>query len=157
METYQPIPEVLEKIKTLITIRERLVKSKADLSKYPKELEHFAPELAKIANKNIKKSLKTFTDEIKRIEQEVKQLILSDDKLNKTISLTTSVTGIGLFTALYLTIQTNFFTRYDNPKQLACYYGVVPFGYSSGTSIKKDLKSTIWQIKPKKNICIWEH
>jgi len=140
LEIYQPIPEILEKIKTLISIRERLVKSKADLSKYPKELEHFAPELAKIANKNIKKSLKTFTDEIKRIEQEIHQLILSDDKLNKTISLATSVTGIGLFTALHLTIHTNFFTRYDTPKQLACYCGVVPFEYSSGTSIKKRSK-----------------
>ena len=27
--------------------------------------------------------------------------------------------------------------RYDNAKQLACYCGVVPFDYSSGTSIKK--------------------
>jgi len=140
LELYQPIPEVLEKIKLLITIRERLVKSKTDLTKYPKELERFAPELAKLANKSIKKTLKTFTDEIKRIEYEIKELILSNDKLNKTISLATSVTGIGLFTALYLSIYTNLFTRYENPKQLACYCGVVPFEHSSGTSIKKRAK-----------------
>jgi len=137
LELYKPMLDVLEKIKLLVTIRERLVKSKADLTKYPKELERFAPELSKIANKNIKKSLKTLTDETKRIEQEIKNLILSDDRLNKTISLVTSVTGIGLFTALYLCIHTNLFTRYQSHKQLACYCGVVPFEHSSGTSIRK--------------------
>jgi len=137
LELYQPISEVLDKIKMLITIRERLVKSKTDLTKYPNELKHFAPELSKVAQKNIKKSVKTFTDEIKRIEEEIQKLILSDAKLNKTIGLVTSITGIGFFTALYLTIYTNLFTRYQNPKQLACYCGVVPFEYSSGTSIIK--------------------
>ncbi len=39
-----------------------------------------------------------------------------------------------------MTIHTNFFTRYDTPKQLAFYCGVVPFEYSSGTSIKKRSK-----------------
>ncbi|UZO80377.1 IS110 family transposase [Aquimarina sp. ERC-38] len=137
LELYKSIPELLEKIKTLITIRERLVKSKTDLTKYPKELKTFAPELGKLAEKNIKKTVKTFTDEIKRIEQEIHKLILSDDKLSKTINLATSVTGIGKITALHLTIYTNFFTRYQNPKQLACYCGVVPFEHSSGTSIRK--------------------
>jgi len=66
---------------------------------------------------------------------EIKKLILSDDKLNKTVGLVTSVIGIGKITALHLTIFTNFFTRYDNPKQLACYCGVVPFEYTSGDSI----------------------
>lgn len=140
LELYQPIPEVLEKIKLLITIRERLVKSRTDLTKYPRELEKFAPDLAKLANKNIKKSLKSLSCEIRRIEQEIKALVLSDNKLNKTIGLATSVTGIGLFTALYLAIYTNMFTKYQNPKQLACYCGVVPFEYASGTSIRKRAK-----------------
>lgn len=140
LEQYQPMPEVLEQIKLLITIREKLVKSKTDLTKYPKELKQFAPELSKIANKNIRKSLKTFNNEIERIEQEIKSLILSDDKLNKTIALVTSVTGIGLFTALYLAIYTNLFTRYQSHKQLACYCGVVPFEHVSGSSIKKKAK-----------------
>ncbi|MBQ4819035.1 IS110 family transposase [Aquimarina sp. MMG016] len=137
LELYQPVPEILDQIKTLITIRERLVKSRADLTKYPNELEHFAPNLSKLAKKNIKKSVKTFTEEIKRIEEQIHKLILSDDRLHKTIDLASSVTGIGVFTALYLTIYTNFFTRYSNPKQLACYCGVVPFEHSSGTSIHK--------------------
>lgn len=137
---YEPIAVVLEKIKILITIRERLVKSKTDLTKYPKELEHFAPELAKVAHKSIKKTIKTINDEIHRIEHEIKTLISSDQKLKKTIQLVTSITGIGLFTGLYLAVYTNLFTKYKNPKQLSCYCGVAPFEYTSGTSIRKRAK-----------------
>ncbi|CAM1344254.1 IS110 family RNA-guided transposase [Tenacibaculum amylolyticum] len=140
LRLYQPMPEVLHKIRTLITIREQLVKSKTSLVKYPNELKHFAPELSKIAQKNIKKSVKVFTDEIKRIEREIQTLIFSDQKLNTTISLATSVTGVGQITALYLAIFTNMFTRHQNAKQLACYCGVVPFEYSSGTSLKRKSK-----------------
>ncbi|HDZ06760.1 MAG TPA: IS110 family transposase, partial [Maribacter sp.] len=80
---------------------------------------------------------KNLTGEIERIEGDIKKLILSDDRLNKTIGLVTSVTGIGQITALHLTVFTSFFAKYDNPKQLACYCGVVPFEYTSGSSINR--------------------
>ncbi|RNL85398.1 IS110 family transposase [Sinomicrobium pectinilyticum] len=135
---YQPVPEILEKVKILVKIREKLVHFRADLSKHPNEIKAFAPELGKLAEKNIKKTINCLTKEINRIEAELRALVLSDDKLNTTIGLVTSVTGIGMMTALYLTIFTNFFTRYHNPKQLACYCGVVPFEHTSGSSVEKN-------------------
>lgn len=135
LELYKPMEKVLEQVKILLKIRRKLVNTRADLNKYPNEMELFAPDLAKLAKRNLKKINKNLDDEIQRIEEEIKKLILSDDKLNKTVGLVTSVIGIGKITALHLTIFTNFFTRYDNPKQLACYCGVVPFEYTSGDSI----------------------
>lgn len=135
LELYQPMEKVLEQVKILLKIRRKLVNTRADLNKYPNELELFSPDLGKLAKKNLKKINKNLNDEIDRLEMEIKKLILSDDKLNKTVGLVTSVSGIGKITALHLTIFTNFFTRYDNPKQLACYCGVVPFEYTSGDSI----------------------
>jgi len=137
LELYKPIPEILEKVRILLKIRKQLVNARADFNKYPNELELFSPEMGKLAKKNLKKINKTLCDEIKRVEGEIKKLILSDDKLNKTIGLVTSVTGIGQITALHFTVFTSFFTRYDNPKQLACYCGVVPFEYTSGSSINR--------------------
>lgn len=137
LEIYEPLPHILEKVRILLTVRERLVKSRADLNKYPNELKRFAPELAKLAQQNIRETNATLTSEIKRIEAEMQALVLSDDRLNRTVGLATSVPGIGNITALQLTIYTNFFTRYENPRQLACYCGVVPFENSSGTSIFK--------------------
>lgn len=137
LELYEPMPEILEKMKILLKIRKKLVNTRADVNKYPNELELFCPELGKLARKNLKRINKNLDDEVKRIEAEIKKLILSDDKLNKTVGLVTSVTGIGQITALHLTVFTSFFTRYDNPKQLACYSGVVPFEYTSGSSIHR--------------------
>ncbi len=147
IELYEPIPEILDKVKVLIKIREQLVHFKADLNKYPNELKTFDTELSKLSQKHIKKTNKCLNDEIKRIEAELRALILSDDKLNTTIGLVTSVTGIGIMTALYFTIFTNFFTRYQNSKQLACYCGVVPFEHTSGSSVKK--KSRVHHIANK--------
>jgi len=140
LESYQPTPEVLDQLRTLMTVRDRLVKSRADIAKYPNELERFAPKLGMLAKRNIKKSINALSKEIKRIEEEMQKLILSDDKLNKMVGLATSVVGIGKLTALYLVIHTNFFTRHENPKQLACYCGVVPFEHTSGSSVKKKPK-----------------
>jgi len=137
LELYKPIPEILEKTRILLKIRKQLVNARADFNKYPNELELFSPEMGKLAKKNLKKINKTLYDEIKRVEAEIKKLILSDDKLNKTVGLVTSVTGIGMITALHFAVFTSFFTRYDNPKQLACYCGVVPFEYTSGSSITR--------------------
>jgi transposase len=135
MELYTPVPEILEKVKILLKVRRKLVNARADMNKYPNELELFCPSLGKLAKINLKRINKTLDSEIKRVEGEIQKLVLSDDRLNKTVGLVTSVTGIGKITALHMTIFTNFFTRYDNPRQLACYCGVVPFEYTSGSSI----------------------
>lgn len=141
LELYKPVPLILEKVKILIKIREKLVQFKADLQKHPNEIKAFAPELGKLAEKNIRKTIKCFTAEIKRVEEEINALILSDEQLNTTIGLVSSVTGIGTITALYFTIYTNYFTRYTNPKQLACYCGVVPFEHTSGTSVHRQSRT----------------
>jgi transposase len=137
LELYKPIPEILEKIKTLIKIRQQLVNFKADLNKYPNEVKQFDKELGKLALKQVKNTNKCLEKEIKRIEAELKEYILSDEKLNKTVGLVTSVTGIGIITALYFIVYTNFFTKYQDAKQLACYCGVVPFEHTSGSSVQK--------------------
>ncbi|MGB5437219.1 MAG: IS110 family transposase [Maribacter sp.] len=135
MQLFVPIPQILEKVKILLKVRRKLVNTRADVNKYPNELELFSPELGKLAKNNHKRINRSLDAEIKRVEAEIQKLVLSDDRLNKTIGLVTSVIGIGKITALHFTIFTNFFTRYDNPKQLACYCGVVPFEFTSGSSI----------------------
>ena len=137
LQLYEPIPEILERVRILLKIRKQLVYTRADINKYPNELELFSPEIGRLAKKNLKKLNKTLVDEIKRIEGEINKLILSDDRLNKTVGLATSVTGIGRISALHFPVFTSFFTKYDNPKQLACYCGVVPFEYTSGSSINR--------------------
>jgi transposase len=48
--------------------------------------------------------------------------------------------GAGEQTSVYLIITTKGFTAFKNWRQFACYSGVVPFEYSSGSSIKERTK-----------------
>ncbi len=50
--------------------------------------------------------------------------------------LVTSVVGIGFVTAINLLVYTNGFTVMKDARKLACYCGVAPFEYSSGSSIR---------------------
>jgi len=137
LELYKAPPVVLEKVRTLLTIRDKVVQFNADIQKHPNELNKFDPELAKVANSSIKTLLKQLKEQVKKLEDKIALLISEDQKLSRTIALTTSVPGIGRITALQIAICTNLFTRCENPKQLACYSGVVPFEQSSGTSLNK--------------------
>jgi len=55
-------------------------------------------------------------------------------------SYPTSVTGIGVIIAAFMIVSTNNFTSFENGRKYACYAGIAPFDYSSGTSIKGKTK-----------------
>ena len=64
------------------------------------------------------------------------EIIAMEEKLNSQYKLVTSIPGIGMQTAIYLLIATKGFEAFENWRQLACYAGVAPFPYQSGTSIR---------------------
>ncbi len=68
-----------------------------------------------------------------------------DEQIQKHFRLITSVVGIGMIarrtvTAVAFLIYTQDFTAFDNARQFACYAGVAPFEYSSGSSIRGKTK-----------------
>ena len=71
---------------------------------------------------------------MKNIEEKMMSIIAAEDKLNQQYKLLTSIPGIGRQTAVYLLIATKGFDVFDNWRQLACYAGVAPLSYQSGTS-----------------------
>ncbi|MBK7692114.1 MAG: IS110 family transposase [Bacteroidetes bacterium] len=54
--------------------------------------------------------------------------------------MATSVPGVGQQTAINLLVATRCFSTFENWRQLACYAGVAPFKYASGTSVHGKLK-----------------
>ncbi len=84
-----------------------------------------------------KNSLLAIKQDIKNLEKQILDLIKEDSDLNHKYNLVTSIDGIGMFTAIEVIIATNEFKNFTNAKQFACYCGVVPFDFSSGTSIHK--------------------
>lgn len=133
---YQPPREVVSKIRKLLTLRDHLVKTKAVLVKNTNELKVFEPELAKLSQKSSKSTIQGIEKDLKSIEKQLDKLIESDEVIANLFEKATSVVGVGKVTALFLICFTNEFTLYENPRQLACYCGVVPFEYSSGKSVR---------------------
>jgi transposase len=53
---------------------------------------------------------------------------------------TAGVVGIGFVTAINLIVHTDGFSIMNDARKLACFCGVAPFEYSSGTSVKGKTK-----------------
>lgn len=74
--------------------------------------------------------------QIEEIDKEVCAIIEADPALKKNYKLTTSVKGIGFVNAINFIVHTNNFENFQNARQYACYTGIAPFEYSSGTSVR---------------------
>lgn len=127
---------ILEKIKHLLNAREILVQTKAKLKVQINELARIDKCMAKDVSTHLKKSLSAIQKDIEKIENKIMEIIKADQELKRMFDLVTSVPGIGKITFYYLVYFTNEFKNYNTPKQLACYCGVVPFEYTSGSSVK---------------------
>ncbi len=137
VKLWQPIREVVDKLKHLSALRERLVESKKRLLTPVEELSKVGNEsIAKILKKSMSKTMKGLDKDLQAIEDQIKDIIDNDDDLKRLYQLITSVVGIGFVTAVNLLVCTNEFRLFSNHRQFACYSGVAPFEYRSGSSIK---------------------
>jgi transposase len=129
--------EAITKVHSLLTLRDRLSRS---LGSYVCSKNEFAralgneylPELLSSYDKMIL-AIKT---EIKQLEKSIKTIINENTELRTSLELVTSVKGIGFIIASYLIVYTHNFTRFDNWRKFACYSGIAPFDYQSGTSVR---------------------
>ena len=134
---YKPTSSNLERIKSLLALREKLVKAVKGLKKHLTELKKFDPESYKLIRYNIKGSIDNLKKNVRMLDGKLDAIVKDDLQLKQVFDMTTSVTGVGRITSLYLMAATDLFTRCQNPKQLASYCGVVPFQHTSGKSVKK--------------------
>jgi transposase len=126
----------IQKLKMLYTEREKVLKSLLLLETTKENSEFVNKEIYKevsIINQSLTNTIKKT---ITKIEKRIKEIIKSNEELNKQYTLIKSIPGVGEQTSLYFIIATKGFTAFKNWRQFACYSGVAPFEYSSGTSIK---------------------
>jgi transposase len=127
----------VEKLRQLLTSRERLINSLKSLQMPVKEFKQTGNrELAAIIEKSTKNAVKGLEKDIEKIEEEIFRVIEGDEKLKTLYALVTSVPGVGKITCIELICFTNEFKMYTEAKQLACYCGVAPFEHTSGSSVR---------------------
>jgi transposase len=141
LRLWKPASNTIEKIKHLASLRERLVETKKKLVTPIKEFEDVGNiAMAKLLTKSIKNSLSAIEKDLKNVEAGIIQIVDNDEDLKQLYKLITSVVGIGFVTAINLIVYTNAFTVLKETRKLACYCGVAPFEYSSGSSIRGKTK-----------------
>ena len=134
---WKPSGVVLEKIKHLATLRERMVVTQKRLVTPIDELRDAGQEkMAEYLHKSIKRSITAIDADLKKIEGKIMECLKEDASLDHLFVLITSVVGIGFVTAINLIIHTQGFNIMCDSRKLACYCGVAPFPYQSGISIK---------------------
>lgn len=129
--------EKLIRLKMLFSYRERLLGARKSIQVASGELEGFVEK--KLLNGIINDSnglVKSLNRKIKKVNDQMETLINSDEHLEKHYRLSISVPGVGPQTAIYFIITTRGYSLFRNWKKLACYSGVAPFAYSSGSSIR---------------------
>lgn len=135
VQTKLPTKTIL-KLQPLLTLRDRLVRSKAGYEATRREQSHFLPEndfpeLYETYNLLIA-DLKA---KVRKLEKTIKEIIAADEEIKKNFELITKIKGVGLIVGTYMIVYTHNFTRFSNWRKFACYSGIAPFDFQSGTSI----------------------
>lgn len=138
VKLYKPQSKVLLQVRELVRFKDRLTKVKTQLGVAAGELKSVRKDWKE--TEYICDSSKSLIDrintQISETEKEMMQLLNTDPELKQMYKLINSVVGIGMQTAIYLLIHTWGFKAFEDPRQLACYCGIVPFAKRSGTSLK---------------------
>jgi len=136
VKTYNlPSAQILE-IKGLLSLRERLVGQRAGYQATKKEAKSFSIGNSKLILEIQMKLIREINAQIAKIEKQIKLILHSDAELKKIYDLVTSVKGVGLILGTTMMVYTNCFTAFDDWRKFACYCGIVPFPFQSGTSIR---------------------
>lgn len=125
----------IDKLKVLNNQRDKVVKT-ISIFNHTYESKDFLPkELTKETYRINDSILNNMKKNLIKIEKEIKKIIDANSSIKTNYELIKSIPGIGPQTSVYLLIVTKNFTAFKDGRKLACYAGVAPFPYQSGTSI----------------------
>lgn len=128
---------VVGRLRQLLHQRDKLIKYRTACKNAIKDLQDcFVEGETDFIRQTNKRLIAQLNEEIKNTEHEIESVFESMPEWHNNYLLIQSVKGIGPVLAKYLMIYTENFTRFSNPKKFACYAGIAPFEYSSGSSIK---------------------
>jgi len=129
---------IIEELASLSTLRARLLAIQKTLRIPIKEDSQFILDYIAEQNRSFcARTVNVVADDLAIVEATIKKLWRSDERLNRLMTLILSVTSVGEITALQILITSNEFQTIRTAKQFACYSGIAPFPFQSGSSIRK--------------------
>jgi len=143
LKPMKPVSDAQQQLRQLMTYRDKLV---ADKASYQSRLKELKGQMRENLNAKIIESteyiMQVIAEEIKQIEADIEETISKEKGIQTNYNLITSVRGIGFVNAVHMLIVTENFTRFTEARKFACYCGVAPFEFKSGTSIKGKTKTS---------------
>jgi transposase len=137
LKQWTPKRPVIQKLKALLAVRERLLKAKNQFEIPIRESKEFIEKsIRNQLEKSCRASIQAIKKDIKRIDQELTKIVKEDDRVSRQMKLATSVTGVGPIIGANMIITTNEFQDIRNHKKYACYSGIAPFEHQSGVSLR---------------------
>lgn len=135
---WKPSSCSVKKIKILLTERASRIKIKKQLivQQHDYKLMKSIGLDKQLKDLNIR-LLRDIDAQIKIIENDIENIIQNQESLNQQQKLIKSVPGVGQVLSWTLLSKTEGFTVITDPRKMACYSGVVPFDFQSGTSLKR--------------------
>jgi len=135
------LPEqIIVRLKDKLAERQRVVKARKMLATPISEKKSVGLKTPKSEHRQSLSLITHLTKAIQLLNKEIESIIKSDEKLKNASDLLCSIPGIGPQIAAELLVVTNSFANFENSRKLACYVGIAPFEYTSGTSIKGKTK-----------------
>ena len=128
---------MVAKLRQLISHRDKLIRHRTAYKNSVKDVQDiFVKGETDFFKESQKRIIAALNKEIENADAEIEKTIQTDDDWFNNYKLIQTIKGVGPVLAKYFIIYSENFTRIDNPKSFACYAGIAPFEYSSGTSIK---------------------
>lgn len=141
--------------RTRITVRKN--EQKAALKEEMKVRRHLNIEpddsIFSMIDKCMADDLKCVEKKIEKIEKAILDQIEMCPEIQRNYGIITSIKGIGMVNAVAIIICTDNFRRFDfNSRKICCYYGVAPFGHTSGSSVNGRPHTSFFANKKLKSV-----
>ena len=156
IKLYKAENKTLKQVRALYQLREQLVETRKRLKTSINEQKLFMDkDIFKSIQKYNEKTIKHLDSQIQKVEEKIEASLKNDQTLQELYEYINSVQGVGKVSTWAILIVTEAFTKFENPKQFACYSGVAPFENSSGKFKGKSKVSNMANKKIKKllHIC----
>lgn len=135
------LPETnLMKLRLLISEREKVVKA-ISMFENTGEASDFLPKtvLADVMKIN-RSTLALLQKKQKQLDKVIADVVKQDQLICKQFDLCRSIPGVGPQTAIHMVVYTRCFEALATWRKFACYAGIAPFEYHSGSSIRARTK-----------------
>lgn len=97
--------------------------------------------------------LKCINKRIEKIEKAILDLIEECPEIQRNYEIITSIKGVGLVNAAAIIIYTDNFRKFGfDARKICCYYGVAPFGHTSGSSVNGKPHTSFFANKKLKSV-----